>query len=75
MAVLWLKPVKLYPAEYNYTAGEQELLGIIRGLQVWRCYLEGALNCEHITNHHPLVHLEKQPNLSRGQARWIEFLT
>lgn len=66
---------KFSPAEYNYTTGEQELLGLIRALQVWRCYLEGAPNCELITDHHPLVHLEKQPNLSRRQARWMEFLS
>jgi len=66
---------KFTPAEYNYTTGEQELLGLIRALQVWRCYLEGAPNCELITDHHPLVHLEKQPNLSRRQARWMEFLS
>ncbi len=37
---------KFSPAEYNYTSGEQELLGLIRALLVWRCYLEGVLKLQ-----------------------------
>ena len=66
---------KFSSAEYNYTTGEQELLGLIHALQAWQCYLEGAVECELITDHYPLVHLQTQPNLSRRQARWMLFLS
>ena len=66
---------KFTPAEKNYGTPEQELLGLIRALQVWRCYLEGCEEAELITDHHPLTHLQTQPNLSRRQARWMEFLS
>ena len=46
---------KFAPAEFNYRAPEQELLGLVRALQVWRCYLEGTLECEFITDNHPLI--------------------
>ena len=32
---------KFIPAERGYTTTEQKLLGVIRALQEWRCYLEG----------------------------------
>jgi len=66
---------KFSPAEFNYTTGEQELLGLIHALQAWRCYLENTVECELITDHHPLIHLQTQPNLSRRQARWMIFLS
>ena len=64
---------KYIPAEINYTTGEQELLAIFRALTVWRCYLEGS-KCTLVTDHNPLVHLQEQPNLSRRQARWMEYM-
>jgi len=66
---------KFAPAEFNCGTPEQELLGLVRTLQVLKCYLEGAPDCELITDHHPLIHLQTQPNLSRRQARWMEFLS
>ncbi|KAJ9512263.1 hypothetical protein QJQ45_012830 [Haematococcus lacustris] len=33
---------KMSPAETRYATGEQELLGIIRAVREWRCYLDGA---------------------------------
>ena len=33
---------KLSPAEQNYTVTEQEMLGVVHALKVWRCYLEGS---------------------------------
>lgn len=65
---------KYRPAEYNYTVGEQELLAVVHALQVWRCYLEGAPAFRVITDHNPLVYLSTQQNLSRRQARWVEFM-
>ena len=37
--------------------------------------MECAPDCELITDHHPLIHLQTQPNLSRRQTRWMEFLS
>lgn len=64
---------RLIPAEVNYTTGEQELLAVVHALTVWRCYLEGA-EFSVVTDHNPLVHLPTQPNLSRRQVRWVEYL-
>ena len=63
---------KLIPAELNYTTTEKACLAVIHALKVWRCYLEGQPK-EHftiVTDHNPLIHLPKQPTLSRRTARW-----
>ncbi|KAJ9519889.1 hypothetical protein QJQ45_014609, partial [Haematococcus lacustris] len=65
---------KFTPAQVKYTTGEQELLGIIRAMQEWRCYLDGAVHVTIVTDHNPLIYLKTQTNLSRRQARWMEFL-
>ncbi len=66
---------KLSKAEVNYTTTEQELLGVVRALQEWRCYLEGAKHkVTIITDHNPLTFLQTQPNLSRRLTRWVQFL-
>jgi len=62
-------------AERNYTTGEQEMLGIIKALKEWRCYLEGCKGLTLVTDHNPLTFFSVQPNLSRRQARWSEFLS
>eukprot|EP00983_Pelagomonas_calceolata_P027488 863143-Pelagomonas_calceolata.AAC.1 len=64
---------KLRPAEVNYTTGEQELLAVVHALKIWRCYLE-VPHFTVVTDHNPLVHLPSQPNLSRRQVRWSEYL-
>ncbi len=64
---------RLIPAEVNYTTGEQELLAVVHALNIWRCYLEGS-DFTVVTDHNPLVHLPTQPNLSRRQVRWSEYL-
>lgn len=66
---------KFCPAEKNYATGEQELLGVIKALKEWRCYLEGCAKLTIITDHHPLLSLPTQHILSRRQARWSEFLS
>ena len=63
---------KLSPAEQNYTTTEQELLGVIHALRVWRCYLEGV-RFTVITDHCPNTFFQTQPNLSRRQARCQSF--
>jgi hypothetical protein len=64
---------KLTDAEKNWTTGDQELWAVIHALKIWRCYLEGV-KFTVVTDHHPLVHLQSQPSLSRRQARWSEYL-
>ena len=66
---------KFSSAERNYTTGEQEMLGIIKALKEWRCYLEGCQGLTLVTDHNPLTFFSVQPNLSRRQARWSEFLS
>lgn len=65
---------KFNSAEKNYGTGEQELLGVIKAMQEWRCYVEGA-DAVLVTDHCPLTFLQTQPTLSRRQARWMEYLS
>jgi hypothetical protein len=62
------------PAERNYHTTDQEMLGVIRAMKEWRCYLEGS-EVTIVTDHNPLVHIQTQPSLNRRQARWSEFLS
>jgi hypothetical protein len=64
---------KFNAAAYNYDTGEQELLAIVYALQKFRCYIEGT-EFRLVSDHEPLTYLDKQPRLSRKQARWYEFL-
>jgi hypothetical protein len=64
---------KLTPAERNYPTHDKEMLAIVHALKIWRHYLEGA-NLKVITDHNSLIHFNSQPNLSRRQARWMEFV-
>ena len=64
---------KLNDAELNYQTTEKEMLAVVHALCVWRCYLEGAeftVYTDHVSN----TYFQTQPNLSRRQARWSEFL-
>ena len=65
---------KMQDPETRYPVGEQELLAVHYALQKWRCYLEGSVAVNVITDHAPNTWLPSQPNLSRRQARWSEFL-
>jgi hypothetical protein len=64
---------KLNSAELNYQTTEKEMLAVVHALRVWRCYLEGA-NFTVYTDHVSNTYFQTQPNLSRRQARWSEFL-
>ena len=64
---------KLIAAEKNYHPGELELLAVVHAMRTWRCYLEGA-KAVVVTDHNPLIYLQKQPCLSRRQVRWSEYL-
>jgi transposase InsO family protein len=64
---------KLSPAEQNYPVHDREMLAIIHALRVWRHYLEGP-PILGITDHDSLRHFLSQPQLTRRQARWMEYL-
>ena len=61
-------------AELNYPVHEKELLAIIQALAKWRTDLLGY-TFEVWTDHKTLEHFGTQRDLSRRQARWMEFLS
>ena len=64
---------KLREAELNYAIHEKEALAVVHALQVWRYYVQGR-KVEVLTDHMVLKYLQTQPQLSRRQGRWMEFL-
>lgn len=64
---------KLKAAELNYTTTEVELLAVVHALRTWHCYVEGV-KVTVVTDHCPLTYLQTQPQLSRRQVRWSEYL-
>ncbi|GJP35921.1 hypothetical protein CLOM_g20462 [Closterium sp. NIES-68] len=64
---------KLHGAELNYPIYDKEALAIIIAFKMWRCYLEGR-HTNVYTDHCSLKYPKTQPNLSRRQVRWIDFL-
>lgn len=61
-------------AELNYPVHEKELLAIIRALKKWRTDLVGSTFFV-FTDHKTLENFNTQKDLSRRQARWMEFLS
>jgi hypothetical protein len=64
---------KLNSVELNDQTTEKEMLVVVHALHVWRCYLKGAdftVYIDHVSN----TYFQTQPNLSRRQARWSDFL-
>nr|GAT43224.1 reverse transcriptase-RNase H-integrase [Mycena chlorophos] len=61
-------------AELNYPVHEKELLAIIRALKKWRTDLIGAKVYVY-TDHRTLENFQTQKDLSRRQARWMEFMS
>ena len=61
-------------AELNYPVHEKEMLAIIRALKKWRTDLIGVPFFIY-TDHKTLQNFETQRDLSRRQARWMEFLS
>jgi hypothetical protein len=51
------------------------MLGVVKALKAWRCYLEGCNGLTIVTDHNPLTYLPTQHLLSRRQARWMEFMS
>lgn len=67
---------KLQPAELNYEVHDLELLAIIRALEHWRHYLEGAKHPFDIwIDHKNLEYFRTNPKLSLRQARWSLYLS
>ena len=64
---------KFTPAEQNYPTHDRECLAIVAAYREWRCYLEGVPS-KCFTDHKPLTQIQQQPQISRRQARWMEFL-
>jgi hypothetical protein len=66
----------LNPVECNYEIHDTEMLAIIRGLEEWRHYLEGARHPVEIwTNHKNLEYLRVAQKLNRQQAHWSLYLS
>jgi hypothetical protein len=67
----------LNPVEQNYEIHDTEMLAIIiRGLEEWRHYLEGACHPVEIwTDHKNLEYFHVAQKLNRRQARWSLYLS
>ncbi|RDB23809.1 Retrovirus-related Pol polyprotein from transposon 17.6 [Hypsizygus marmoreus] len=65
---------QLMGAELNYPTHEQELLAILCALKKWRNDLLGS-HIHVYTDHKTLQNFDTQKDLSKRQARWMEFLS
>jgi len=66
----------LNEAERNYKIHDKEMLAIIRCLEAWRHFLEGAKGWFKIwTDHKNLEYFMKTQKLNRRQARWSLYLS
>ena len=55
---------------------EQEMLGVVRALQEWRCYFTGDENSlTIITDHNPLAYFDSKKTLSRRLEHWVETMS
>jgi len=65
----------LSPVERNYEIHNKEMLAIIRALQEWRHFVEGAEHQFKIwTDHKNLEYFMSAKQLNRRQARWSLYL-
>jgi len=66
----------LNEAERNYEIHNKEMLAIIRCLEAWRHFLEGAKGWFEIwTDHKNLEYFMKAQKLNRRQPRWLLYLS
>ena len=66
----------LNATEYNYEIHNKEMLAVIRCLETWRHYLEGAkLKFKIWTDHKNLQYFMTSQKLNRRQARWALYLS
>lgn len=62
--------------ERNYDIHDREMLSIMRSLESWRHYLEGAdFQIEILSDHKNLEYFMTAQKLTRRQARWALFLS
>jgi len=62
--------------ERNYQIYDKEMLAIIRALEEWRHFLEGATEQIEIrTDHKNLAYFRTAQKLNRRQARWSLYLS
>ena len=65
----------LNAVERNYEIHDKEMLAIIRALEEWRHYLEGARHKFEVhTDHKNLEYFRTAKKLNRRQARWSLYL-
>jgi hypothetical protein len=66
----------LNEVERNYQIHDTEMLAIIRALEEWQNYLEGAKHSiEILTDHKNLEYFHIAQKLNRRQARWSLYLS
>ena len=64
------------PEEHNYPIADKEMLSVIRSLEEWRHYLEGAnLQFELWNDHANLQWFMKRQDLNQRQAQWAQYLS
>ena len=63
---------RLNKAETNYHATERETLAVIHALHTWQIYLYKSF--EIITDNRAVTYLRTKKDLTRREARWIDFL-
>jgi len=65
----------LSDTEWNYEIHDKEMLAVVRCLEAWRHFLEGATEKFKIwTDHKNLKYFIKAQKLNRRQARWALYL-
>ena len=65
----------LSDTERNYEIYDKEMLAVVRCLEVWRHFLEGAMTRFEIwTDHKNLEYFMKVQKLNRRQVRWALYL-
>ena len=66
----------LNATEQNYKIHNKEMLAVIRCLEAWRHYLEGAkLEFKIWTDHKNLQYFMMSQELNCRQARWVLYLS
>ena len=66
----------LSDTERNYEIHDKEMLAVVRCLEAWRHFLEGAtIKLEIWTDHKNLEYFMKAQKLNRRQARWALYLS
>jgi len=66
----------LSDTERNYEIHDKEMLAVVRYLEAWRHFLEGAIEKFEIwTDHKNLEYFMKVQKLNRRQARWALYLS